>query len=330
MREPHPLGASFFLRLPPKHPIVAARLGPAPKEACVLIGLLLAACSVAGQAITTNLGVQADVDIRSLGSEANIGYNRTVLKVENQNSDPTLAEDGKAYIRFQLPPDFGTATSASFTMTRAIIGAYAWTYTVFGLNEGPIPGSIWNELTWPEVNGGNSTNATTWNDAPGNVTNSATAFSNAVTLGTFTTKTAANGGAAGDQYSVSGPALVSFLNADSNGFVTLMVSRAGVSSSYDQWASKENITNPGPSLTLTYTPNTNTLPGNLEALASARWNAWRTNRDTYFTAAWQALYLYIGTSNEDETYYQAESELGAKPFQRVRHRGLGGFGRYHG
>ncbi len=37
-------------------------------------------------------------------------------------------------------------------------------------------------------------------------------------------------------------ALVDGLNADSNGYVTLMIGRLGVSSSSDQWASKEYST----------------------------------------------------------------------------------------
>lgn len=214
------------------------------------------------QAAVTNLTAQADVDIRSTAASADIGYDRNVLIVCNKNVDPTVGQDAKAYIRFQLPADFGAATSATFTFTRAILGSLGWTYNVYGLNQGPIPGSSWDELTWPELNTGTPTTATTWNNAPGNDVTSGTNVTSASFLGTFTTVNAANGGVAGDHFSLSGTNLLNFLNADTNGFVTLIVTRSGVSSALDQWASKENGTYPGPMLTIEYSPSTN-LPARL-------------------------------------------------------------------
>jgi len=273
------------------------------------LGLLLAAGAPA-IATVTNLSSQADVDIRSLGTEADIGYNRTVLLVGNRDVDPNAAEDAKAYIRFQLPADFGTATSATLTLTRAVVGAYGWTYSVYGLNDGPVAGSSWTSLTWPEVNGGNSTTATTWNNAPGNVTNSATDFTSSSLIGTFTTKSAAAGGVAGDQYSITGAGLLNFVNGASNLFLTQMVSRAGVSSSSDQWASKENTNYPGPILTLDYIPTTL----DPKQVAAQRWSAWKNQRTNYFTAAWQALYRYTGTASEYQTYHDANLNSVQTPF----------------
>jgi len=187
-----------------------------------------------------------------------IGYSRTTLKISNKAATPYTAEDCKGYIRFQLPADFGSAASATLTMTRAVVGG-GWTYNVYGLNQGPIPNSPWTTLTWPELDSNSQPapyTATTWSNAPGNVTNSATAFSSATSLGTFASKTAANGGVAGDQCTLSSANLVNFINAATNYFVTIMISRTGVSTATDQWASKENGTFPGPTLTLDYYPST--------------------------------------------------------------------------
>ena len=222
--------------------------------------------TVATQAASATLTTQADVDIRSFPVSASTnGYSRTVLKIENTATDPSTKECGKGYIRFQLPSDFGYATSATFTMRRAVLGTAAWTYSVYGLDQGPITNSPWTTLTWPELDGGNGSNATTWANAPGNVTNSAFAFTNCTLLGTFATKTSANGGVAGDQWGVTNTAaLLGFLNAATNSYVTFMVGRAGVSSSLDQWASKENPTYAGPALTLEYSISTN-LPARVVA-----------------------------------------------------------------
>ncbi len=185
----------------------------------------------------------ADIDIRSADLATN-GYDRTVLWVQN-NGDPSVNRAAKAYIRYKLPPDFGEAASATFTIIRNNVGPWAWTYEVSGMDDG-IP----NEADWSSANGNGV--GTTWNNAPANITTSAYQFTNATLLGTFQVAKAADGGVAGDSWSISGADLVDFLNGDSNGYVTLMIGRSGLSSSSEGFASQSNETYGPPTLSIYY------------------------------------------------------------------------------
>ena len=210
---------------------------------------LVAVCGV--EAASVVLDPEADIDIRSKDLADN-GYNRNVMVI-GHNGDPSVTRAYKAYVRFQLPADFGTATNATFTMTRALVGAWGWNYEVSGMNDG-----ITNETTYSIANGTGV--GTTWNNAPANITTSPYQFSDSSVVGTFSTVKAADGGFAGDSWSISGTDLVNFLNADSNGFVTLMIGRDGVSTSMDQWAAYEwsggtGTGYSGPKLELEYTPD---------------------------------------------------------------------------
>jgi PEP-CTERM motif len=209
------------------------------------VGCLVAAIgfTAQAQADVIELSAHGDIDIRSKDL-ANNGYDRTALLVGNTNPDPAAARNYKAYIRFELPADFGTANSVTFEMTRAIAGTYGSLHDVAGLNDGA------NDL-WAEVDGTGA--GTTWNNAPANVITSPSAFTDPV-VGQFQTVSKSAGGANGDSISMTTAGLVSFLNLDTNGFVTLMVGRLQQSSSFDQWASSEHATLAGPKLILDYTP----------------------------------------------------------------------------
>ena len=184
----------------------------------------------------------ADADIRSATLATN-AYDRMVLKVGNEGADPSITNCAKAYIRYKLPADFGSAVSATFTITRTAVGAWGWPHDVSGLDDG-----ISGELDWVEQDG----SGMNWNDAPGNLTNSPNAFTDSVAVGSFTTTKTANGGVVGDSWSITGTALVDFLNADANGYVTLMIGRSGISTSFDTFSSKENTNNAAPTLSLEY------------------------------------------------------------------------------
>ena len=184
----------------------------------------------------------ADADIRSATLATN-AYDRSVLKVGNGGVDPSITESDKAYIRFKLPADFGSAASSSFTVTRTAVGAWGWLHEVSGLDDG-----ISGELDWVEQDG----TGMNWNDAPGNLTNSPNVFTDSVAVGSFTTTKADNGGVVGDSWSITGTALVDFLNADANGYVTLMIGRSGASGSFDTFSAKENLTHTAPTLSLEY------------------------------------------------------------------------------
>jgi hypothetical protein len=94
----------------------------------------------------------------------------------------------------------------------------------------------------------------TWNSAPGNDPNSAVDFvPNLVqSLTTFQSSGANYGGSAGDVYEISSDSIIEFLNADTDGSVTFMLSRNGSSTSYDTFAAKENTAYQAPVLLLSY------------------------------------------------------------------------------
>jgi len=206
------------------------------------------------QAAMVSLTANADVDIRS-ADLANHGFDRTVMVIGNGGGDPATQRNFKGYVRFELPADFGTANSATFELTRAVARSFNAGMNVSGLNDGSAD-------NWLEVNGSNigpvgsdpNLVGVSWNNGPGNITTSPSDFSNSSLLGTFTTLGTNNGGASGDTYSISGAGLVNFLNADSNGFVTLLLGRNNVSSQQEQWASSEHASLAPPTLILDYTP----------------------------------------------------------------------------
>lgn len=211
--------------------------------------------AVSAVALTTSvLGVNAklvaltpdaDAEIRSKDL-ANTAYDKETLWIVQGNSDPSVARCGKGYVRFKLPVDFGLALNATCTVTRASVGAWNWIYTVNGLDDG-----VAGEMSWVEKDG----TGMTWNGAPGNIATSPDGFTDSTVVGAFTTTGSNYGGTAGDAYTVSGANLVDFLNADSNGYVTLMIGRGGISSSSDLFASRENATYAAPALSLEYIAN---------------------------------------------------------------------------
>lgn len=206
----------------------------------MVVSIAIAAQSAFAASIT--LIPDADADIRS--SVPTDGFNRTVLVVGGN------ANMHKTYVRFELPSDFGTATSATFTVVRALARPSGYSTQVWGLDDG-----VAGEANWVEANGAGGAS---WNSAPGNDTTSFSNFNDAAVLGNFTTVGTGSGGAAGDSYSVSGAPLVSFLNADSNGFVTLMLAYTSSTSTNEQFAAQtgSGTATPydGPRLTLEYEP----------------------------------------------------------------------------
>lgn len=268
--------------------------------------LIILAVLMAGfvQADDVVLTADADADIRS-AEHSRRGFNRDVLLIGN-NGDPAAKQSAKAYIRFKLPEGFGEIKQATFTMTRSHLGVYGSNHEVYGLNDGS------SEMRWVEANG----SGVSWRNAPGNVVDSPCGFKDASLVGRFKTRKAAEGGKVGDTGSISGPALVEFLNKDSNGYVTLMVGRTQKSSSFDLWASKENGRFSGPTLTISNTPLTlqaaasATVNGGPDIAtsstsASKRWHQWRTAQKEFPLAAWSYFQRYPGTKEEYQLYKDA-------------------------
>jgi hypothetical protein len=216
-------------------------------------------------AATATLGAQANGDIR--GGAPDASFSRTSLAVIND--DGTTAGAAKAYLRFQLPADFGTATSVTFDISRSdSVSVYDLPYFVYGLNDGTAGETTWTQNDTYSPSGTDLT----WNNAPGNNPTTTSGFVNATQVGTFTALGSRNGGSAGDTYAVSGSSLLSFINADTNGYVTLMISQdpTQITSSENQFASDSNPTYSLPALQLTYTPTSGIPTWN--STGSGDWN----------------------------------------------------------
>jgi hypothetical protein len=184
------------------------------------------------------LNTVADTDIRQNSADYAKG-DRTWHYLCNSST-----ASGKVYMRFELPEDIATITSANLVLTAGAVlsTSYDSAVNVHGLNDN-VAGQDWVEV-----------HSLTWNNAPGNDTASGFGFSSDATgiLATFDIVGGRNGAAVGDQYTISSEELVGFLNADSDGIVNLMIGRVGVSSAYHGIAAKEMGTQPGPQLQITY------------------------------------------------------------------------------
>lgn len=213
------------------------------------------------QGASVVLQTDADADIRS-GDLENESYNRSGMPVGNETLSimpgSSSTRNYKAYLRFALPSNIDTVTSATFTISRADAGAWNFLIIGYGLNDNT-PG----EVDWFESN----TGGITWNSAPGNDATSPSVFdvNSSTPIGSFTTTGYNNGGASGDSYTIAStseiaPELVDFINADTNGYITIMLGRheSGLSSSVDQFKARTGegpayMDIPAPTLTLEYT-----------------------------------------------------------------------------
>ena len=125
----------------------------------------------------------------------------------------------KGYMRFglsSLTEDVGSAT-LTLTLSYEDMGdSESATIDIYGLNDGTTGETTWSETTL------------TWNNAPGNDT-SGNGLNNATYLGSITVS---GSDALGTTYTTSGTGtnLVSFLNADANDEVTLILTAGSVDS----------------------------------------------------------------------------------------------------
>ena len=158
--------------------------------------------------ITTVRGAGADAYVRG-GTYANTNFgSETYLYLK---STPTLDFARKVYVRFDLPPPASPLTRARLTLTHAIVASGndgPKTIAVHGLNDGMF-GEGWAE------------SAITWNNAPGNDTAGIGVLPSATTLLDSVSVPASP--AVGTTVSIDGPALVNFLNADTDGLVTFIL-----------------------------------------------------------------------------------------------------------
>ncbi len=200
-------------------------------------------------AVTVDLVVSADADIRETAPDQSYGI-RTDLY-----SATSAGNSMKSYMRFELPADFGTATSATLTLVRtrvasATVNLY---YNLYGLNDGAA-GQDWAQTTSYVTAPATVQAGLTWNNAPANSTTN-TFTTDATSLVTSVMLPMGNnGGVVGSSHGFSSQALVDFINTDSDGIMTLMISRVNTTSAYDSFAAYEHATYAPPTLTLTYEP----------------------------------------------------------------------------
>ncbi len=193
---------------------------------------------VSGSALHT-----ADAFITSsIGSNnaANTNYGAIeVLAVKHDTGLP--GNNRKTYIRFDLSgavPPFAEATlRLTYAGTNRDRPANPSTYSVYGLVDGH-PGENWDEGT------------ITWNNAPGNSVSSAGGLlpGDVMFLGAFTLNVPTM--ALGAPVSFSSPELLDFVQRDTNGVVTLILTRLERNFSIEYFASRESPDLPPPSLEL--------------------------------------------------------------------------------
>ena len=199
------------------------------------------------------LGADADATIRG-GSSAGANFGGDTELQSKSTTNANFQRD--SYVKFDLTgAGFSDYADAELTLTvdgslgNSVAGT-VWTFNVFGLADGA--GALWDEGAIP------------WNTAPGaeppaNGPLLAEMFGNAP-LASFTITGA---GISGDQIvldAATHPDLLAFLNADTNGLATFIISRieteqqagGGSNSIVHQFFAKENGAG-GPTLKLTGT-----------------------------------------------------------------------------
>ena len=154
----------------------------------------------------------------------------------------------KAYVKFDLDgcnPDGSKA--AEFLIRSAISPTADFTVNVFGLIYDPAPG--W-QTNWSE-------SALTWNNAPANLdTISGIDLGKASLIGTISPEL---GALAGEEYSVTLPALGSWLQTDNTVTIVLIVENQTSVSPSMAWASSEHFSFVGPEIEFSRIPEPSTL-----------------------------------------------------------------------
>ena len=185
--------------------------------------------------ITTADGDGADAYVHWFSNIATIADQNNggsgVVEVKNAGDLQSDYMYRKGYFRFDLSDiDPATVTDATFELTVGTSSSDQ-TFSVYGLNDGNA------DETWIEGTSASNLNVLTdsdpsnddwitWNNAPGNASGNGVDPSEATLLGTFT------GDVNGETVGISGSALLDFLAADTDGLVTLIVTRETHDSSF--------------------------------------------------------------------------------------------------
>ncbi len=220
----------------------------ASKESGTYTGPQLEITYVPRNLKTVALEPIADTDIREV-APTYAKSDRDVFLIHNKSGGAA-----KSYIKYQIPFDLIEVLSAQFEITRTFAGPWNYVYNLYGMND-DAAGNDWPELSPGEIPGQPYTAGLTWNNAPVNDTGSGDGFTADASgpLASFQVLGSNNGGSAPDIYTTAvSPALAQFINLDSDGVLTVMVTRQDVNNSNDLFATKEHATLEPPKLLLTY------------------------------------------------------------------------------
>ena len=192
-----------------------------------------------GHANAATLNAHADAQIQAgTSASTNLGSSPDLIV---KGTEPVASSTRKAYVRFDVSSISGLVTDAELSFQIGLVPSASpnpvanHDVAVFGLLDSA-PGQNWGELS------------ITWNNAPSNNLASGTLFDNSVSLGAVTKPPTI---AVGDEISLTGQPLIDFLNADTDGFVTFLLSDVIPIVSSARIASRENTVALGPRLTFT-------------------------------------------------------------------------------
>ena len=192
-----------------------------------LFGVLAGSAHGALFSTTTNDGNGADSYVQATNSATTNFGNSPELRVKNE-ADTSGGFNRKTYLRFDISgrpagPITGGQLDISLLDPVSTAGTnggnLTWNFNVYGLNDGAAG------QNWIESGGG----SITWNNAPANVVATGPGFGNGVTgdatfLGLLSPSIVGRG-SNGATYSLTSPALDTFLNNDSDGLTTFIITR---------------------------------------------------------------------------------------------------------
>lgn len=216
--------------------------------------------------ITTSDGNGADAHIWVAAPNSNYGVGEAI-GVKNDTAFP--GNNRKGFLKFDY--SFGSALITDAVLELVYSGTNApdtpanpSTYHIYGLNNGHA-GENWAD------------NSITWNNAPGHNTGSAGVLASETTyLGNFNINFSIT--QVGDTISFATQELTDFLNTDTDGLVTFIITRGQRNFSIEYFASKENTNGwAAPTLNINQVP----LSPAWFYLVSGIWVAAKTARRKY-------------------------------------------------
>jgi len=236
--------------------------------ALMVLGLVLGADQAQADTITTADGNGADayVETRSGTNSADNNYGDVWRIMTRVHLGLELYR--KSYLRFDLSGITEEIISAGFEVTSTNNDCMGEIINVYGLTDGVTGEGVPGGGGW--IESGDS--SITWNNAPANASGTGVT-TDATLLGTF-----AKGGA--DETTVfTDPNLVTFLNNDSNGLVTLIVGPSSPDVGGDcNWYAKEDGVGAPPALSLTVVPEPSSFITLIVAAVGLLGFRWRRRR----------------------------------------------------